>query len=914
MSGDRTPRAGAGDPAASPPAKSALDTPMMRQYLAIKAAHPDEIVFYRMGDFYEMFLRDAEIAAPLLDIALTTRDKNKPDAVPMCGVPVHAADPYLALLAEHGHRVAICEQVEDARAVSGRQLVRREVVEVVTPGLASDPQAIEAAAELAVAALWPGAPIGLAVLDASTGDLRATAVESPARGGLPPALLEELRRVAPRELVIPDDAALDAALARALPDAARQRVGAECFDPARAPRYPDGLRADGSDPASRAAAALLDYVGRHQPFALAQIARLRRYGLSDAMVLDAATRAHLELFRNAEDGSRARTLIARIDETRTALGARRLARWLAYPLVDPEAILARQAAVAFLAERDRLRARARSALGPVRDLERLLAKAARPGATPPDLVALRGSLEALPGVEAAIERRAEPRGEDLLGEELPAALPVPHPVPRVAELLREALEDEVRALPRGSRGALEMGYVRAGFNAELDGVREAVHKGREWIAGLESEERARTGIPTLKIRFHPVHGYGIEVTKANLERVPADYERRQTLANAERFATPRLREIERQVRGGTERAAGLEREIFEQLRLASLEAAAEIAQAAEAVAELDALASLAEVARRDGWTRPHVDAGVRLEIRAGRHPVIEPLLAQQGGEAFVPTDAELDPSARQVLVLTGPNMSGKSTYLRQVALIVLLAQLGSYVPAESARVGVVDRVFTRVGASDRLARGESTFMVEMRETAEILAHASPRSLIILDEIGRGTSTFDGLSIAWAVAEYLHDTPGLGARTLFATHYHELTDLARTKARVANAHFAAREWNDEVVFLRRLVEGGASRSYGIQVARLAGLPEPVIRRARAILANLEGGELDARGRPRLAADAGDPAPEAVSQLALFDERQRDPRETAVLDALRALRTEETTPLEALAALARWQSALREEDPS
>jgi DNA mismatch repair protein MutS len=889
--------------------KSALDTPMMRQYLAIKAAHPDEIVFYRMGDFYEMFLRDAELAAPLLDIQLTTRDKNKPDAVPMCGVPVHAADQYLAVLAEHGHRVAICEQVEDARAVSGRQLVRREVVEVVTPGLASDPQAIDAAAELAVAALWPGPPgIGLALLDASTGDLRATALDAATGGALPAALVEELRRAAPREIVFPDDAALDAALARALPDAARRRVGREGFDAARAPRHPDGLRADSEDPASRAAAALIDYVGRHQPFALAQIARLRRYALSDAMVLDAATRSHLELFRNAEDGSRARTLIARIDETRTALGARRLARWLGYPLVDPAAIRARQAAVAFLAERDRLRARARSALGPVRDLERLLAKAARPGATPPDLVALRASLEALPAVVEAFGGA----GEELLGASRPAALPVPTPVPRVAELLREALEDEVRPLPRGSRGALEMGYVRVGFHAELDGVREAIHKGREWIAGLEAEERARTGIPTLKIRFHPVHGYGIEVTKANLERIPADYERRQTLANAERFATPRLREIERQVRGGTERAAALEREIFERLRLAALEGAAEIARAAEAVAELDALASLAEVARRDGWVRPEVDSGLRLEIRAGRHPVIEPLLAARSGEAFVPNDTDLDPTSRQVLVLTGPNMSGKSTYLRQVALIVLLAQLGSYVPAESARVGVVDRVFTRVGASDRLARGESTFMVEMRETAEILAHASPRSLIILDEIGRGTSTFDGLSIAWAVAEYLHDTPGLGSRTLFATHYHELTDLARTKPRVANAHFAAREWNDEVVFLRRLVEGGASRSYGIQVARIAGLPAPVLRRARVVLENLEGGELDARGRPRLAADAGDPEPAA--QLALFGERARDPRETAVLDALRALRTEETTPLEALAALARWQAALNDEEPS
>jgi len=905
--------------------KSALDTPMMRQYLAIKAAHPDAILFYRMGDFYEMFLRDAEIAAPLLDIALTTRDKSKPDAVPMCGVPVHAADPYLAVLAAHGHRVAICEQVEDARAVTGRQLVRREVVEVVTPGLASDPQAIDSGSELALAALFPGPVLGLAVLDASTGDLRATAVERAERG-LPPVLLEELRRVAPRELVIPPDSELDAALERLLPGVSRSRVGADRFDAARAPRHPEGLRADAEDPASRAAAALLDYVGRHQPFALGQVARLRRYALSDAMVLDAATRAHLELFCNAEDGSRARTLIERIDATRTPLGARRLARWLAYPLVDPGAILARQAAVAFLAERDRLRSLGREALRPVRDLERLLAKVARPSAGPPDLVALRGSLEALPGLEAAFGKRSSARSEaepsedrtgeeEWLGDALPEALPAPRSVPRIASLLRLSLEDEVRPLPRGSRGALETGYVRAGFHSELDGLREAVHKGREWIAGLEAEERARTGIATLKIRFHPIHGYGIEVTKANLERVPADYERKQTLANAERFATPRLREIEQQVRGGTERAAALERELFERVRRSALEAAAEIAQAAEAVAELDALASLAEVARRDGWTRPRVDASRCLEIRAGRHPVIEPLLALRGDEAFVPNDAELDPASRQVLVLTGPNMSGKSTYLRQVALIVLLAQLGSYVPAESARVGVVDRVFTRVGASDRLARGESTFMVEMRETADILAHASPRSLIILDEIGRGTSTFDGLSIAWAVAEYLHDTVGLGARTLFATHYHELTDLARTKPRVANAHFAARERDDDVVFLRRLVEGGASRSYGIQVARLAGLPDAVIRRARVILANLEGGELDARGRPRLAADAAEPALDpAAAQLALFGAPARDPRGVAVLDALRELRVDETTPLDALAWLARWQASLREEEPS
>jgi DNA mismatch repair protein MutS len=892
--------------------KSALDTPMMRQFLEIKARHPDAILFYRMGDFYEMFMRDAEIAAPLLEIALTTRDKNKPDAVPMCGVPVHAADQHLAVLAKHGHRVAICEQVEDAKAAAGKRLVRREVVEVVTPGLVSDPESLEAAVELALVALCPGATLGLAVLDASTGDLRATAA---VRGdaGLPPLLLEELRRLAPREILLPaEDAEFETLVTRALPEVARGALSTADYDVASAPRHPVGLAPSDDDPAARAAAALLHYVGRHQPFALGQTARLRRYELSDAMLIDEATRAHLELFRNSEDGTRARTLIERIDLTQTPLGARRLARWLAYPLLDPATITARQDAVAFLADRDRLRGRLAGALRPVRDLERLLAKAARPGAVPRDLVALRASLEALPELEAAFATS----DEGLLEGDLPEALPAPRAVPRVAALLRESLEDEVRPLPRGSRGALETGYIRAGFHAELDGLREGVHKGREWIAGLEAEERARTGITPLKIRFHPVHGYAIEVTKANLERVPEDYERKQTLTNAERFTTPRLRDFEQQVRGGTERAAALERELFEKVRLSALEAAAEIAEAADAVAELDALASLAEVARRDGWTRPRVDDGRELELLGARHPVIEPLLIARGDEAFVPNDARLDPEERQLLVLTGPNMSGKSTYLRQVALVVLLAQMGSFVPADRAQVGVVDRVFTRVGASDRLARGESTFMVEMRETADILAFASPRSLIILDEIGRGTSTFDGLSIAWAVAEYLLETPGLRARTLFATHYHELTELALTQPRAANAHFAAREWKDEVVFLRRLEEGGASRSYGIQVARLAGLPEAVTNRARAILANLEGDELDASGRPRLAAGAADATmmEPTSSQLGLFGERPRDPREAEVLDALRDLPIDDTTPRAALDVLARWQARLRGEGTS
>ena len=887
---------------------------MMRQYLAIKAQHPDALLFYRMGDFYELFLEDAEIAAPLLDITLTTRDRAKPDAVPMCGVPVHSADAYVKRLAELGHRVAICEQVEDAKDVAGRRLVRREVIEVVTPGLVGDPEGLEASREVAVAALLPGAgESGFAAFDASTGWFRATSV--PAEGcapapddGLPhrsshisASLMNEIERVGPRELLLGRacPAAIEEELRARLPGVAVTCIDDTSFDTAALPRAVQGLEAGSDGPEDRAAAAVLAYVAAHQPSALAHAPRLVRYALTDAMVLDAATRRHLELFESGDDRSRRGTLIERLDETVTPLGARRLARWLAYPLLGVGPIRERQEAVAALAEGDRRRGSLRTALAGVRDLERLFAKVARPNAEPRDLAALRASLEALPGVSEAL---AEQEGWLAGASAEPEALSVPEPVPEAQQLLADAIVDEPRPLPRGSRGAGETGYIRAGFRPELDVLRESAEKGREWIAGLEARQRERLGVPGLKVRFHPVHGYSLEVTKANLDRVPDDYERKQTLANAERFTTPELREMESKVLGANDRAAALERRIFEDVRQEVLGWGPAIGTAARAVAELDALQALAEVARRDGWVRPEIEADTCLEIRGGRHPVVESMLRRRGEGEFVPNDTELDPAGTRILLITGPNMSGKSTYLRQVALLVLLAQMGSFVPAESARIGVVDRVFTRVGASDRLAQGESTFMVEMRETAEILAQASPASLVILDEIGRGTSTFDGLSIAWAVAEYLHDTPGLGARTLFATHYHELADLARTRSGVCNAHFEAREWKDDVVFLRRLVPGQASRSYGIQVARLAGLPSAVIGRAREVLELLESEELSPDGQPRLAGTPvlpGGSRPE--SQLGLFSSPEvvnADPAESEVLAALRAVDPLGTTPLEAL----------------
>ncbi len=893
---------------------SALETPMMRQYLGIKADHPDAIVFYRMGDFYEMFLDDAERAAPLLDIALTTRDKGKENAVPMCGIPVHSADQYIKRLADLGHRVAICEQVEDPKALGGRRLVKRAVVEVITPGLVGDPAGIEGSEEVSVAALSigeGGIPAGLAVLDASTGAFRGTsAPDETSTDTTPHALLEELERISPRELLVEPGTLtlLEQDLAKRLPECVLTPVPAASFGPEAVPVAPEGLLSCRDEGARRAASALLAYLAENQPYAVAHAPRFAHYALGDTVILDASTREHLELFGNSEDGSRKGSLLGSLDRTRTPLGARRLARWVAYPLKRPEAIGERQAAVEWLASSDRQRQQLGDALAGVRDLERILAKAARPTCVPRDMGSLRMSLLALPDVVQAL------KGADgtLFGEgeagflTRPGSVVAPQPLPKLSELLETSLVDDPPVIARGSRGALETGYIRRGFHQDLDSIHEGAREGRDWIAGLEASERDRTGIGTLKVRYHPVHGYSLEVSKSQLAKVPENYERKQTLASVERFTTEALREVEGNVMGANERAAALEREIFDSLREAVVRAADAIRNAAEAVAHLDALMSLAEVARREGWVKPEVDDGEVLSIQGGRHPVVEALLRRGSSDGFVPNDTELDCEATRILLLTGPNMSGKSTYLRQVALIVLLAQIGSFVPANSARIGVVDRIFTRVGASDRLSRGESTFMVEMRETAEILRLASRRSLIILDEIGRGTSTFDGLSIAWAVAEYLHDTPGLEARTLFATHYHELIELGQARPHIANAHFEVREWKDEVIFLRRLVPGGASRSYGIQVARLAGLPGVVIQRAHEVLGDLEAAE---ESHPTASSKTSpDPA-----QLALAlggGDTRLNIRQRQVLEELAKIDLDNTTPLEALATLGQWREAVED----
>jgi DNA mismatch repair protein MutS len=845
------------------------DTPMMQQYLALKARAPEALLLFRLGDFYELFMEDAEVAAPLLELMLTTRDRDLPDPVPMCGIPAVSLEGYVKKLLAAGHAVAIAEQVEDPR--SARGLVRRDIVEVVTPGLVANADRLDGARGNYLAAVAPGqASLGFAYLDVSTGEFGLCDAES--RG----ALLAELDRVAPREILVPEGwKGLPESLPlRALPGgefdvaSSRERVG----------RLPEGLEAADDGPGARAAAAIWSRAARLQPAALPQLTHVRRYRLAERMSIDAATRRHLELVANLRDGGTRGTLLELLDRSATAMGKRRLLGWLGEPLLDPQAIERRQQSVADWLEPDSRRRALARALRGVGDLERLLTRACLPGSAPRELAALRASLGALAEVAAFA------------------------PLPDIGAPLRERLDAVlVSNPPAPPRGEPYVGYVRDGADDGVDRIRADAEEGNRFLAGFESRERERTGLSTLKLKYNRVFGYALELSRAQAPRAPADYRRRQTTAHAERFTTDELERWEGVVLRSRERAAAAESAVLERLRGEVAAAAAALRATAAAVAELDTAQALAEVAREGDWVRPAVDRSLVIEIEAGRHPVVERFTA----EGFVPNDVQLDPEGAGLLVLTGPNMAGKSTLLRQLALIVLLAQMGSFVPARRARIGVADRIFTRVGASDSLVTGESTFMVEMRETATILREATARSLVLLDEIGRGTSTFDGLSIAWAVTEHLHDAPGLRPRTLFATHYHELADLARTKSHVRNFHFACAERDGEILFLRQMREGAASRSYGIEVARRAGLPPEVVRRAREVLANLEGGEFDERGQPRLARHG---AGRGARQMGLF-EPPADPLRAALL----GLDVDSMKPLDALVELDRLRRMAREFEP-
>jgi DNA mismatch repair protein MutS len=806
------------------------DTPLMRQYLDVKARHPGCILFFRLGDFYEMFFEDAVTVAQQLDLTLTTRDKGKENAVPMCGVPHHAAARYLQMLVERGHRVAICEQVEDPRLARG--IVKREVVRIVTPGTVVDEDALDPlrAHHLCVVIVERGRA-GLATLDLSTGDFSAT--ELP-----PAALLDELARLEPRELLLAgaDPEPLEARLSTALTPIAdpvavlidRERaVG--LLEPVLAPDGPGGLRDARALPtlALCASAEAIRYARETQPVGRVPVHRLTAYQPSDHLVLDEATRRNLELTRTL-GGERQGSLVQILDQTRTAMGGRMLRRWLGAPLCDLTPIRRRHDAVGWLVERAGLRGELRAQLQDVYDLERLAGRASLGLATPRDLVALRASLERLPAVSARLAAEHD-------------ALAFPSLLSLGTDLCADVCADIARTLVDDPPAAWrDGGLARRGVSAELDELLELRDGGAAEIARIEEDERARSGITSLKIRYNRVFGYYLEVTRSNLGKVPDEYIRRQTLANAERFTTPALQTLERKLLSAEERRLRLELEAFEQLRRRVADASLRVATLAAEVARLDVLCALAEVAHLHGYCRPELDDSFVLELVDARHPVVERLAAEG---RFVPNDLSLDAdgaAGAQLVILTGPNMGGKSTAMRQAALCVVLAQAGSFVPARRARVGLCDRVFTRVGASDNLARGESTFMVEMRETATILRDATRRSFVVLDEIGRGTSTFDGVSIAWAVAEDLHDR--LACRAIFATHYHELVALGGRLGRARNLSTAVRERGGEIVFLHKLVEGGASRSYGIDVAKLAGVHAAVITRARALLGALETGEV------------------------------------------------------------------------
>jgi DNA mismatch repair protein MutS len=871
---------------------SSAATPAMRQYLDAKQQHRDAILFFRMGDFYEMFYEDALVAARALELTLTSRSKEtNGGGIPMCGVPFHAVDGYIAKLVRKGFRVAICDQVEDPRKAKG--IVKREVVRVVSPGTLTDAgylDAREPAFLLAVAAHGGqnGAQtLGAALLDLSTGEFSA-AEYSGADGQQ--ALADEIAVLKPREVIV----ASDTNLAERCPllvaaNLTTTPVDAWTFDLESARRalldqlHAGGLEGFGLDrhPAAvSAAGALVQYLRGTQKVDLAHVRAIAYRQRADSLLIDPTTLKHLEILEGSE-GGRAGSLLDELDRTVTSIGSRLLRAWLLRPLVSLEPIRDRLDAVEDFAFRTTDRGKFRDTIKAVQDMERLVARAALGTAGPRDLVGLKQSLAVIPRIKAVLGEVQAPLLQSRVAEL--------DELPDVRDLIDRTLVDDAPALAR------EGGFARDGFDRELDELRTISRSGKQVIAEMEERERARTGIHSLKIRFNRVFGYYIEISKSHLHAVPADYHRKQTIAGGERFITPALKDYEEKVLGADERILERELEIFDTLRKAVAAEAPRIQASAHAIAALDVLAALAEDAAVNNYIKPHVHDGDELAVVDARHPVVE-RRTSAAGEPFVPNDIMLDGSACQLVILTGPNMGGKSTYLRQTALICIMAQIGSFVPAREAKIPIVDRIFARVGASDNIARGHSTFMVEMQETAHILHTATSRSLVVLDEIGRGTATFDGLSIAWAVAEHLATHAKARPKTLFATHYHELTDLADATPGVVNFHVAAREWKDDIVFLRKIVPGRSDRSYGIQVARLAGLPGTVIQRAREILAALEHDELARGGRPSVSGTPSEPQ----QQLGLF--QPSTPPDDHLRQKLAAIDVNAMTPLEALTLLA------------
>ena len=857
----------------------------MRQYFDAKRQHRDAIVFFRMGDFYEMFYEDALTAARALELTLTSRSKDASGgAIPMCGVPHHAADTYIARLVRKGFRVAVCEQVEDPRKVKG--LVRREVVRVVSPGTLTDAGYLEAREPALLVAVAPATDahgLGAAVLDLSTGEF--TTAEYPGADGAQ-ALADELTILRPRELLLPDHVTMPSLLPAGSDVQARvTSIDGWAFELEAARRALveqlkthglDGFGLETHPSAVRAAGALVHYLRETQKADLAHVREIAFRAGADCLLIDPTTMRNLEVIESSS-GTRAGSLLDEIDRTVTPMGGRMLRAWLLRPLVSIERIQDRLDAVEEFAFRTTERAKVRDTFKAIHDVERLVGRAALGTAGPRDLVSLRQSLAAVPRVKLLLDDLQAPLVRSLLAEL--------DDLTDIRQALEQTLLDEPPVFARDG------GAIRDGVDPELDELRTISRSGKQRIAEMEDAERARTGIASLKIRYNRVFGYYIEISKSNLANVPTDYHRKQTIAGGERFITPALKDYEEKVLGADEKILERELAIFEALRMQVAAAAPRIQDTARALAALDVLSALADAASALNYTKPMVHTGDDLIASDARHPVVERHVA----DAFVPNDVALDASDHQVVILTGPNMGGKSTYLRQTALLCLMAQAGSFVAARSAKIPIVDRLFARVGASDNLTRGQSTFMVEMQETANILHSATSRSLVILDEIGRGTATFDGLSLAWAVAEHLASGNRARPKTIFATHYHELTDLADALPSVANFHVVVREWKDDIVFLRKVVAGRSDRSYGIQVARLAGLPPSVVVRAREILNGLERDELSRGGRPSLSG-SGD----RRQQLGLFQVPAGG--DDALRARLRAVDVDNLTPLQALALLA------------
>jgi DNA mismatch repair protein MutS len=857
-------------------------TPIRRQYLDIKRQYPDTIVFFRLGDFYETFDQDAETTSRELDIVLTSRNVAKGNRVPMAGIPHHALENYLARLIEKGFHVAICEQVGDEPV---RGLFPRKVVRVVTPGTITEPGLLPGDANNYLVCVAPGedahgaAALGIAYVDITTGEFAATELSE---GDWAATLRAELARLRPAEVLHPQSMVLPNGLlvhATPWPDWRFEsgRCQEELLRHFQAASL-DGFGLHGMPFAVRAAGAVIQYLAQTQPASLNLLVSLSTYALSEFMILDASTRRNLELTETLRARSVKGSLLGELDRTITPMGKRLINQWVSKPLLDENAIQRRLDGVDLFFEQGLLRAELRLALRPLGDLERLTTRIVSGSAQPRDLVQVRATLERLPGLAAFLP------GEDA-SSALADFTKDFHLCTQELELLQAALADDP---PQTTSNT---GIIRPGFSAELDGVVERSRHAREWIANLEAVERERTGIRSLKVGYNKVFGYFLEITHANTEMVPPEYIRKQTLVNAERYITPEMKEYEALVLNAEERIHEIEERLFKEVCGRLGEHSSRLLATARSLALLDVLAALAEVAAANGYVHPQVVAEDVLDIRDARHPVVEHTLH---AERFVPNDIIFDPSER-IRIITGPNMSGKSTYLRQAALIVLMAQMGSYVPADSAVIGLVDRIFTRIGAQDEIHAGQSTFMVEMIETANILHHATPRSLLVLDEIGRGTSTYDGVSIAWAVVEYLHNHPDLRAKTLFATHYHELTQLAELLPGVRNYNVAVSETDGKVVFLHRIVPGGADRSYGIHVGQLAGLPRPVVQRASEILKQLETSSGKAVRLDK----------EAPRQLALFPETNPLRAELENLD-INAL-----SPIEALNKIYEWKRRYSQE---